>query len=88
MLVTKGYRVLCDKTTVTYRDNIEQFMRAIGAGKYVLAVVSNKYLRSAYCMFEAMRMLAYERFEERVFPVVLSKTPTACIATKKCPTYT
>ena len=67
----RGYRVQRDKTSVSYRDSIDQFMRAIGAGKYVLAVVSDKYLRSEYCMFEALRMMAHERFEERVFPVVL-----------------
>jgi len=65
------YTVHRDKDALTYRDSIEAFMRDIGAGKYVLAVVSDKYLRSEYCMFEALRMLAHERFEERVFPVVL-----------------
>ncbi len=71
----RGYTIQRDKTTLGYRDSIEQFMRAIGAGKYVLAVVSDKYLRSEYCMFEAVRMLAHERFEARVFPVVLSAAP-------------
>lgn len=65
------YTVHRDKDALTYRDSIEAFMRDIGAGRYVLAVVSDKYLRSEYCMFEAVRMLAHERFEERVFPVVL-----------------
>ncbi len=67
----RGYTVKRDKTAIGYRDSIESFMRQIGAGKYVLAVVSAKYLFSEACMFEALQMLAHERFEERVFPVVL-----------------
>ncbi len=67
----RGYSVQRDKSSVSYRDSIEQFMQAIGAGKYVLAVVSDKYLRSEYCMFEAVQMMKHDRFEERVFPVVL-----------------
>lgn len=68
----RGHKVHRDKTTMGYRDSIEGFMREIGAGKYVFAVVSAKYLCSETCMFEAVKMLAHERFEERVFPVVLS----------------
>ncbi len=70
----RGYTVLRDKTTLTYRDSIENFMRRIGAGKYVLVVVSDKYLFSEYCMFEAVKLLAHERFEERVFPIVLPES--------------
>lgn len=71
----KGFSIRRDKTAVGYRDSIESFMRQIGAGKYVLAVISPKYLQSEPCMFEAMRMLAHERFEERVFPIVMPDTP-------------
>ena len=67
----KGFLVHRDKTDIGYRQNIEKFMLAIGSGKYVVPMISHKYLRSEYCMFEAVRVLAHERFEERVFPVVL-----------------
>ena len=67
----KNWQIRRDKTTLGYRDSIETFMRAIGAGKYVVMVVSDKYLRSEYCMFEAVRVLAHEQFEQRVFPIVL-----------------
>ncbi|MBK7937053.1 MAG: toll/interleukin-1 receptor domain-containing protein [Lewinellaceae bacterium] len=70
----RGYTVLRDKSTLSYRDSIENFMRQIGAGKYVLVVVSDKYLFSEYCMFEAVKLLAHERFEERVFPIVLPES--------------
>ena len=67
----KNWQIRRDKTDLGYRDSIETFMRAIGAGKYVVMVVSAKYLRSEYCMFEAVRVLAHEQFEQRVFPIVL-----------------
>lgn len=66
----RGYMVQRDKSRVGYRDSIEAFMREIGAGRYVLAVISAKYLYSDACMFEAMRLLDHERFGERVFPIV------------------
>jgi len=68
----RGFTVKRDKTAVGYRDSIDVFMHRIGAGKYVVPFVSAKYLFSEACMFEAVRMLAHERFEERVFPIVLS----------------
>lgn len=67
----RGYTVKRDKTTVGYRENLERFMGDIGTGKYVVVVVSKKYLRSRNCMFEAVRMLMSGRFEERIFPIIL-----------------
>jgi len=66
------YPYVRDKTSLGYREDIQAFMRKIGAADYVFVVISDKYLRSEYCMFEAVRILAREQFEERVFPVVLA----------------
>jgi hypothetical protein len=60
-----------DKEAMSYRDSIHEFMEKIGRGNFVIAVISDKYMKSEYCMFEAMRMMQAEEFEERVFPIVL-----------------
>lgn len=70
-LMQRGHTVLRDKNTLTYKSNIRRFMERIGAGGYVVAVVSDRYLCSHSCMFEALEMMRHRAFAERVFPIVL-----------------
>ena len=70
-LEQEGYTPRLDKTQVGYRKSIDDFMLAIGRGNYVVLVVSNKYLASEYCMYEALKVLEHGDFEKRVFPIVL-----------------
>jgi hypothetical protein len=56
---------------MTYRDSIKNFMNSIGRGKFIIAVVGDKYMKSEYCMYEAYRMFQSPAFNERVFPIVL-----------------
>jgi len=69
-----GYLVTRDKSHTAYRDSIKDFMQRIGCGKYIIAVVSDKYMKSEYCMYEAYRMFQSPAFRERVFPIVLPET--------------
>ena len=46
-------------------------MKKIGAGKAVVVVISDKYLKSPYCMFELMEIYRNHNFTERIFPIVL-----------------
>jgi hypothetical protein len=68
---SKDYRVIRDKSAMTYKDSIKNFMDSIGRGKFIIAVVGNKYMKSEYCMYEAYRMFQSPAFGERVFPIVL-----------------
>ena len=45
-------RIVRDKTTLRTGDPIVPFMKRIGAGDRVFAILSEKYLRSPWCMFE------------------------------------
>ncbi|HBX70452.1 MAG TPA: hypothetical protein DEH25_14000 [Chloroflexi bacterium] len=67
----RGYRITRDKSAMTYKDSIQQFMERIGRGRYIIAVVSDKYMKSEYCMYEAYRMFQSPAFRERLFPIVL-----------------
>lgn len=51
---------LVDRDTLTYGDSIDSFMTRIGQGKSVVQVISDKYLKSVYCMTEALRISLYE----------------------------
>jgi hypothetical protein len=46
------YKVIRDKNDIEYKGFISEFMRRIGEGKCVVVVISKKYLKSPYCMFE------------------------------------
>jgi internalin A len=92
MLDRSGYEVLRDDRELRHGEWISTFMKAIGRGDHVLVILSDKYLRSPFCMTE----LAYtynrslgekKEFLDRVIPVVVEKvlnlgdwrTPIACI---------
>jgi anthranilate/para-aminobenzoate synthase component I len=42
----RGIAIIRDKTHTTYKDSIKKFMQQIGQGKCVLAVISDRYLKS------------------------------------------
>ena len=47
-------------------------MQRIGNGKCVIAVISDKYLKSPNCMFELVQVFKYGEFYDRIFPIVLA----------------
>lgn len=48
----KQYEVVRDKINLGYKGLISEFMKGIGKGNFVVIALSDKYLRSEYCMFE------------------------------------
>ena len=68
----KKYEIVRDKNHLTYKQSIKRFMDRIGQGNYIIAVISDKYLKSEYCMYEAYEMFQSKHFQERVFPIVLN----------------
>lgn len=72
VLLAKRYNLIRDRNHLTLGQSIEKFMREIGRGNYVILVISDKYLRSEYCMFEALEVMKRKGYQQRIFPVVLS----------------
>lgn len=52
----KGIKIYRDKTSLIRGDLISDFMKQIGEGARVFIFLSDKYLHSAYCMFELFEM--------------------------------
>jgi internalin A len=50
--VAQGHRILRDKGVLGLGDGISAFMKRIGGGDRVFVILSDKYLRSPFCMFE------------------------------------
>ncbi len=67
----KGIEIIRDKTHTTYKDSIKNFMRQIGQGKCVVAVISDRYLKSENCMFELVEIARNGDFYQRIFPIIL-----------------
>lgn len=60
-----------DKNDLGYKGGITEFMNRIGQAKGVVVIVSDKYLKSGYCMYELSEIYRHKDFEGRIFPIVL-----------------
>lgn len=70
-LQEKGITIIRDKRDLGYKGLIKEFMERIGKGKCVIAVISDKYLRSPNCMFELVQVSKNGEFYNRIFPILL-----------------
>ncbi len=66
-----GVKIFRDRNVLTIQDSITSFINRIGRGKAVIMIVSDKYLRSEYCMYEAWEVYKNNNFNDRVFISVL-----------------
>jgi internalin A len=64
---TRGIRVQRDKASLSLGDRISAFMQRIGQGDRVFVVLSDKYLRSPYCMFELFELWRTSRSDRDAF---------------------
>ncbi|MFN6565540.1 MAG: toll/interleukin-1 receptor domain-containing protein [Nostoc sp. ChiSLP01] len=72
VLQSKGIVIIRDKRDLGYKGLIKAFMEKIGRGKCVIAVISDKYLKSPNCMFELVQIANNGNFYDRIFPIVLA----------------
>jgi len=75
-LVKDNYRVVRDKYNLEYKGFISAFMTRIGKGKCIIVAISQKYVKSPYCMFELYEIARNsnfdkEQFREKVLPVMV-----------------
>ncbi|HVF81397.1 MAG TPA: TIR domain-containing protein [Flavisolibacter sp.] len=52
----KGIVLTRDKRDLGFKGIITAFMQRIGKGQGVVVVISDKYLKSPYCMFELLEI--------------------------------
>jgi formylglycine-generating enzyme required for sulfatase activity len=71
-LKSHDYDVRRDTNNIPYTAPISSFMKEIGRGHCVIVVISDKYLRSPYCMYELLEVYRNKGFHQRVCPVVLA----------------
>ena len=68
------YKLVRDKIDLGYKGLISEFMKEIGRGSFVVVALSDKYLRSEYCMFELYELyrrssLESEELLKKIYPI-------------------
>ncbi len=70
----RGVTIVRDKRDAQYKASIEQFMKRIGKGKFVIVVISKEYLEARNCMFELIKISEASNFYDRIYPIVLGNS--------------
>lgn len=73
-----GFNVLRDKMDLDYGGLISEFMKQLGEGDQIVVFISDKYVRSPYCMFELFEIARNNRwdkaaFAKRILPVAIER---------------
>jgi hypothetical protein len=74
-----GFNVIKDKENMGYKGVISQFMNEIGAADFVIIAISDKYLKSKFCMYELYEIfknsgMNRDVFGKKLFPVRIEET--------------
>ncbi|HEX5113550.1 MAG TPA: toll/interleukin-1 receptor domain-containing protein [Saprospiraceae bacterium] len=72
-LEAENIAFILDKRDLGYRQSIRDFMVRLGKADMVIIILSNKYLKSEYCMFELIQIYHNQNLVERIFPIVLDE---------------
>ncbi len=73
-LKNDGFSLKRDKVDLGYKGLISDFMKNIGRGDFVVVAISDKYLKSTYCMYELYEIYRNSRLEtkdfvNRIYPI-------------------
>jgi hypothetical protein len=66
-LLKEKYPVVRDKYDLQYQQFISDFMQRIGKGKCIIIVISGKYVKSPFCMFELYEIARNSNFDKQLF---------------------
>ncbi|MFT5157371.1 MAG: hypothetical protein ACI9NN_002103 [Bacteroidia bacterium] len=69
-----GFNVVRDKVNLKYKGMISDFMHDIGEGRVIIVALSDKYLKSQFCMFELYEIyrnskMDKDEFSKKLFPI-------------------
>jgi small GTP-binding protein len=71
-LINDGYQVVRDKNDLGYKGLISDFMKGVGKGNIVVVAISDKYLRSPFCMYELYEIYRNAKLEkEELLKIIL-----------------
>lgn len=71
LIAQHGLEFRRDVEQVKYGDSIKRFMDEIGAADNIIPVLSRRYFRSEFCMYELLHVWNHGNFGTRVHPIAL-----------------
>jgi hypothetical protein len=70
-----GFKVVYDKKDLDFFDKPWEFMKRLGYCRFLIAIISEEYFKSQYCMYEIIQMSEHSNdYIESIFPVLLKST--------------
>ena len=63
----RGIKILRDTTGLGLGESITRFMKRLGSGDRVFVILSDKYLKSPYCMYELLEVWRNCKADDEVF---------------------
>lgn len=66
-LLQDGFNVIKDKNDLEYNGSINKFISRLSRANCIVVAISDKYLKSTYCMFELCEIARYSHFDETEF---------------------
>jgi hypothetical protein len=74
-----GFNVIKDKENMGYKGVISKFMNEIGSADFVIVAISDKYLKSKFCMYELYEIfknsgMNRDVFGKKLFPVRIEES--------------
>ena len=74
-----GFNVIKDKENIGYKGVISKFMNEIGTADFVIVAISDKYLKSKFCMYELYELfrnsgMNRETFGKKIFPIRIEES--------------
>ena len=64
-------KVMIDREQMKYRDSIRTFTKQYADAWLVVMIISEKYLKSEFCMGEVVEVLSNRDYRQRILPVLL-----------------
>lgn len=69
-----GITLIKDTLNLKYKDSISDYMKSIRNADFAIILVSDDYLKSENCMFEALEILKEQNHKEKILPILIEGT--------------
>lgn len=62
-----------DKNKLKYKDSLERYMQSIKEHDFVIAIVSDEYLKSIPCMYEVTELMRDSKYYDKLLFIIISE---------------
>ncbi|OAB80846.1 toll/interleukin-1 receptor domain-containing protein [Cochleicola gelatinilyticus] len=67
-----GIPLIKDTITLKYKDSLTDYMQSIRNTDFAIILLSDEYLKSQNCMFEAIEILKEQNHKEKILPILIN----------------